>query len=58
MNDIVERLRIEARCEPHESIWRDAIDEIERLRAEVKALEASLEQAASGHATNAVEMTR
>ena len=32
-----------------------ALSEIERLRAEVKALEASFEQATSGHATNAVK---
>ena len=38
MTDIVERLRIESRREPHEPIWRDAIDEIEALRAEVDAL--------------------
>lgn len=35
MTDIIERLRIESRREPHEPIWRDAIDEIEALRAEV-----------------------
>ena len=38
MTDIIERLRIESRREPHEPIWRDAIDEIEALRAEVDAL--------------------
>ena len=32
MTDIIERLRIESRREPHEPIWRDAIDEIESLR--------------------------
>ena len=32
MTDIIERLRIESRREPHEPIWRDAIDEIEALR--------------------------
>ena len=37
-DDIIERLRIESRREPHEPIWRDAIDEIEALRAEVDAL--------------------
>lgn len=35
MTDIIERLRIESRREPHEPIWRDAIDEIEALRVEV-----------------------
>jgi FtsZ-binding cell division protein ZapB len=35
VTDIIERLRIESRREPHEPIWRDAIDEIEALRAEV-----------------------
>jgi hypothetical protein len=35
MTDIIERLRIESRREPHEPIWRDAVDEIEALRAEV-----------------------
>ena len=38
MIDIIERLRIESRREPHEPIWRDAIDEIEALRAEVERL--------------------
>ena len=38
MTDIIERLRIESRREPHEPIWRDAIDEIKALRAEVDAL--------------------
>ena len=38
MTDIVELLRIESRREPHEPIWRDAIDEIEALRAEVERL--------------------
>ena len=38
MTDIIERLRIESRREPHEPIWRDAIDEIEALRAEVERL--------------------
>lgn len=38
MTDIIERLRIESRREPHEPIWRDAIDEIEALRAEVARL--------------------
>ena len=33
MTDIIERLRIESRREPHEPIWRDAIAEIEALRA-------------------------
>lgn len=33
--NIIERLHIEARREPHEPIWRDAIDEIKALRAEV-----------------------
>ena len=32
MTDIIERLRIESRREPHEPIWRDAIDEIKALR--------------------------
>ncbi len=36
MADIIERLRIESRREPHEPIWRDAIEEIEHLRAEVE----------------------
>lgn len=31
--DIIDRLSIEARKEPHEPIWRDAIAEIARLRA-------------------------
>lgn len=35
MIDIIDRLRIESRREPREPIWRDAIDEIEALRAEV-----------------------
>ena len=35
MTDIIERLRIESRREPHEPIWRDAIDEIEALRADL-----------------------
>lgn len=38
MTDIIERLRIESQREPHEPIWRDAIDEIEALRAEVDRL--------------------
>lgn len=38
MTDIINALRIESRREPHEPIWRDAIDEIEALRAEVDAL--------------------
>jgi folylpolyglutamate synthase/dihydropteroate synthase len=42
MADIIERLRIESRREPHEPIWRDAIDEIEALRAEVTALQREL----------------
>ena len=42
MTDIIERLRIESRREPHEPIWRDAIDEIEALRAEVGRLRADL----------------
>ena len=42
MTDIIERLRIELRREPHEPIWRDAIDEIEALRAEVERLRADL----------------
>ena len=36
--NIIERLRIESRREPHEPIWRDAIDEIEALREEVERL--------------------
>ena len=40
--NIIERLRIESRREPHESIWRDAIDEIEALRAEVERLAEAL----------------
>lgn len=35
MADIIERLRIESQREPNKPIWRDAIDEIEALRAEV-----------------------
>ena len=35
MTDIIERLRIESRREPHEPIWRDAIDEIKALRADL-----------------------
>ena len=42
MTDIIERLRIELRREPHEPIWRDAIDEIEALRADVERLRADL----------------
>ena len=42
MTDIIERLRIESRREPHEPIWRDAIDEIEALRAEVERLRTDL----------------
>ena len=42
MTDIIERLRIESRREPHEPIWRDAIDEIEALRAEVERLTEAL----------------
>lgn len=38
MTDIINALRIESRREPHEPIWRDAIDEIEALRAEVEGL--------------------
>jgi hypothetical protein len=38
MTDIIERLRIESRREPHEPIWRDAIDEIEALQAEMERL--------------------
>lgn len=44
MPDIIERLRIESRREPHEPIWRDAIDEIEALRAEVDVLKAENEK--------------
>ena len=33
--DIVDRLRLEANREPHESIWLDAIIEIVRLRTEL-----------------------
>ena len=33
--NIIERLRIESRREPHEPIWRDAIDEIKALRADL-----------------------
>jgi chromosome segregation ATPase len=40
MTDIIERLRIESRREPHEPIWRDAIDEIEALREALAALKA------------------
>ena len=36
MTDIIERLRIESQREPNKPIWRDAIDEIEALRAEVE----------------------
>jgi len=42
MTDIIERLRIESRREPHEPIWRDAIDEIVALRAEVERLRTDL----------------
>ena len=35
--DIIDRLRIEAKREPHEPIWRDAITEIERLRGAIHA---------------------
>ena len=42
MIDIIDRLRIESRREPHEPIWRDAINEIEALRAEVHALREAL----------------
>lgn len=35
MTDIIERLFIESRREPHEPIWRDAMNEIKALRAEV-----------------------
>ena len=35
--NIIERLRIESRRGPHEPIWRDAIDEIDALQAEVEA---------------------
>ena len=34
---IIERLRIESRREPHEPIWRDAIDEIEALRGALES---------------------
>lgn len=43
MTDIIERLRIESRREPHEPIWLDAIDEIEALRAERDELRVRLE---------------
>ena len=45
MTDIIERLRIESRREPHEPIWRDAIDEIEALRAENARLREALKDA-------------
>jgi len=38
MIDVVERLRIEARREKHEPIWRDAIAEIERTRSALKVI--------------------
>ena len=44
MTDIIGRLRIESRREPHEPIWRDAIDEIEALRAEVESLRTDAER--------------
>ena len=34
--DIVAKLKIEARREPHEPIWREAIAEIERLRSAIE----------------------
>jgi hypothetical protein len=37
--DIVIRLRNEARNEPSEPIWREAIAEIEKLRLQVKQFE-------------------
>lgn len=48
MTDIIERLRIESRREPHEPIWRDAIDEIEALREAVRLN--ACESRASTHA--------
>lgn len=37
--DIIDKLRIEAQREPHEPIWRDAMEEIQILRVRVEALE-------------------
>ena len=42
MADIIERLRIESQREPNKPIWRDAVDEIEALRAEASAVKESL----------------
>ena len=42
MTDIIERLRIESRREPHEPIWRDAIDEIEALRGALEEAEEAM----------------
>lgn len=39
MTDILDKLRIEAQREPHEPIWRDAMEEIQILRVRVEALE-------------------
>lgn len=39
MTDILDKLRIEAQREPHEPIWREAIEEIQVLRVLVEALE-------------------
>lgn len=44
MTDIIERLRIESRREPHEPIWRDAIDEIEALAKENELLRKDAER--------------
>ena len=37
--DILYQLKIEARREPHEPIWREAIAEIERLQGLLETLE-------------------
>lgn len=54
MTDIINALRIESRREPHEPIWRDAIDEIEALRAEVDALREDAERWKVADACSAV----
>jgi hypothetical protein len=37
--DIIDRLIIEARREPHEPIWREAVSEITRLQGLLETLE-------------------
>ena len=39
MTNLLDKLRIEARKEPHEPIWRDAMGEILGLRLRVESLE-------------------